>query len=258
MNEENKLIEIVESLKSLALANDNYLSQADIDSALEELKFSKEQKETVCAYLKASKIEIENFDKDASYFETTIEEETQQTEEKTQEDLEDEEIKEGHLSFYLEELEELNTYESVDLSKLLEKVMAGDKTAENEMISLYLTAVIEWVSEYTDLGVLREDLIQEANIALVESVMGIKTEEKEIKDVTKYLKNKVESHIEKLVDETVKDENSRNDMLKYAQVIENARKAFVEEYKRTPTDEELAKRTGIEEELVTKITKLLN
>ncbi len=257
MNEENKLIEIVESLKSLALANDNYLSQADIDSALEELKFSKEQKETVCAYLKASKIEIENFDKDSSYFEAT-QEVVEETAPEASEATDEEEFSEGHLSFYLEELEELNTYEGADLNKLLLAVKSGDKLAENEMISLYLTAVVDWVSEYTDLGILREDLIQEANIALIEAVAGIKTEEKEIKDLTKYLQNKVESHVAQMVDEAVKSENSKNDMLKYASAIENARKAFVEEYKRTPTDEELAKRTGIEEELVTKITKLLN
>ncbi len=249
MSEQSKLFEIIDGLKNLAMAKNNTLTMEDVDNALEEMGFSLEQKETVCAYLKAGNINIENFDKDSSYFEEETKEETS--------DEETFEGESGHLEFYLEELEELNTYENVDLNELVNRLKKGDKNAVNETVSIYLAAVVEWISDYTDLGILRDDLIQEGNMALIEAVAGVESEEKEIKSLTKYLHNKVEKHIIKLVDESVKDENSKSEILKSIKLIEDAKDTFSKEEGRVPSNEELALKTGLDVEFVTKITKLL-
>lgn len=74
------------------------------------------------------------------------------------------------LSLYLEELMNLEQETFGEEHELLHQVMTGDMQAKNRLIESYLPMICEMASEYEGEELPAEDLIQEGNLGLLESL----------------------------------------------------------------------------------------
>ncbi len=82
------------------------------------------------------------------------------------------------LEMYLDDLAKLDRVDEEAETGLLKRLLAGDASVKEQLISLYLPLVCEMASEYEDqAGLPVEDLIQEGNIGLIAALNSLEGSE---------------------------------------------------------------------------------
>ncbi len=144
MDREVRFGEILEKLKRDAATNGFFTTSEEIESRFAELKLAEDQLDQVRNYLISKGIAI---DEEAADITLTGEDGS-------------------YLHLYLEELEDLP--DATDSEKLAYAIgaMAGDVSAQRNLIQSYLKDVPQIAKLYSDQGVPLEDLIGEGNVAL--------------------------------------------------------------------------------------------
>lgn len=112
-----------------------------------------------------------------------------------------------YLNQYFEELKLINTGTDEEEWQLLKKIESGDSSAKSRLIEVYLNKTAQIACEYKNQGITAEDLIQEANMALMQCVNEIS----QYDDLTE-LRNFIESSIRNHLLELLKQEQD-NDTL---------------------------------------------
>lgn len=147
---ENRIVfrEVLTQIKTAADASGGVISKDEIREALGDLPLEEEHFSLIYEYLGQQNIRI-----------------VESAEEK--EELPEEEERKS-LSLYLDELMKLENTE--DEHALLQQVMEGDPQARAHLIESYLPIVCEMAGEYEGEEIPAEDLIQEGNLGLLESL----------------------------------------------------------------------------------------
>lgn len=149
MEKELLFAKTLEYIKSVAKDQNNIVSREQVETAFAPLDFGTEQLEMVYDYLYKQKIGVEEaVDPDAFL---------------TNEDVD-------YLDTYLEELKLLKTASEGEKEAVILSAMAGEKTAQERLIELFLPQVVEIAKLYAGQGVYLEDLIGEGNVALAAGV----------------------------------------------------------------------------------------
>ena len=149
---ENKIIfrEMLTEIKKAADAADGIISKEEIRTLLGSLPLEEEHFQLIYDYLGQQNIRVVESKEDAQEL---PEEDAQRS-----------------LSLYLEELMSLEKEIFEDEHTLLQQVLAGDQEAKLRLIESYLPMICEMASEYEGEELPAEDLIQEGNLALLESL----------------------------------------------------------------------------------------
>lgn len=149
MNQEVEFAKKIEELRKLAKEQGGMVSEEQIEAVFAGIGMPKEALGPVYDYLKAKKIGIgEPVDLD--------------------EYLTDED--KNYLDMYLEELKGLPEYSDGEKEAYYISAMAGEKDAQDKVVSIMLPDVVDMAKLYTEQGVTIEDLIGEGNVALA---MGV-------------------------------------------------------------------------------------
>lgn len=146
MEKEAAFAKALHEIEKTAKEQGNVVSKEQVEDKFAEMKLSEEQFVLVAGYLKSHKIGVE--------------------EELNLDDYLTEEEKD-YLLIYLEEIAQLSEVSVGEKEAVILSAMAGDKTAKERTIELFLPKVIEVAKLYTGQGVFLEDLIGEGNIALM-------------------------------------------------------------------------------------------
>lgn len=149
MDKELEFARTLKKVKELAKLSGNRISREEIDEQFSNLKLDENQMKMLYEYLESVNVGIDKEPDADAYL--------------TGEDT-------GYLQFYLEELKELPEYTDGEQKAATLSAMAGDKSAQEKLIQMFLPRVVDFAKLYTGQGVMLEDLIGEGNVALTMAV----------------------------------------------------------------------------------------
>lgn len=234
MDRELLFAQKLQTLQKEAKNNGNIVSEERVKELFEELELNEEQLNLVFDYLKKRHIGIGEPVADEDF-------------------LEQEEI--DYLDIYMKELAELPTFTEGEKEGVTLSAMAGDTSAQNRLVEMFLPDVVEIAKLYAGQGVYLEDLIGEGNVALAMGVtmLGALEHASEAQGtLAKLIMDAMEEFIAESAEETKKDEKIVN------RVNEVAAKAdeLYEELRRKVTIEELVQETGMSRKMITDAVRL--
>lgn len=170
--EQKEFIEAVEKLRGIAEKNNNHIKKADIDKGLADsgINLDEKQLKMVYAYLKTSKITIDEFDGTADITgadETGDMPEIADAADSEENYMDDNEV----VNMYLEDIRGIKTLSEEELLEAMKKLACGsDERTIESVINTFLKNTVKWVKSFEEGAVLMTDLIQEGNMGLMSEV----------------------------------------------------------------------------------------
>ncbi|MCI6020966.1 MAG: sigma-70 domain-containing protein [Clostridia bacterium] len=277
--EQQLFIEALENLKIFAKSNGDKVTKADVldcighDAELDDAKW-----QMVAGYLKTNGIELTDVELTDHTFERQIEEADKRQAEKElhKEQQEDEDSDAGEsdkkdsendtkidaqekqlLDMYLEDLKSIAPLSRTTQAVILQDVCDKDVESRGVIINNYFLQVVEWVKAYAGKGVAMMDLIQEANVIVMDE-LGKRDWMKQLdafdvmdsddinawtdlsERLDAYLIDRVKEGVEKLIEEQTDEKMAGNKILTKVNAVNDAAEAAHKEYGRKVTVEELA------------------
>lgn len=275
MDNRNKFQEMLTDVLEVARVQGNRLGREEIKNLFGDMNLTESQYEHIFAYLAANQIKIDGYVEINSVYSKALQEEKQNEEESNlsyENDYHDEqdinhvinskqnnkisnEEDSAYLKMYLEDLDAVRDYTLDEVMALIQKITEGDYFAKNRFVEINLRNVVEIANEYKNKGITLEDLIQEGNIGLLNSIEFLneltdKSNWKEI--VTKY----VRSSIEAAIDEQKDSSNFEGKMIDKIKYINDAANELAEDLGREADINELAACTKLSVEEIQSILNL--
>ena len=251
MDEQKQFIDIIESLKELAVTSGNMLTKKDITDAFEGMSLNDKQEEVIYSYLKANNINVEGFSGDGGIFE-----------EQEEPVISSDEEEQHFLDMYYDELKEIKKYSPQQIYSLYgmlkeEKDDKKKKELKNELINSQLKNVINWITPLKDKGISLSDLIGEANLTLVTAVDDLVNEDIADGDgVIEFIREEVTEYVTIMANsenESLMVENIALD--KVGEVNETVKKLYAK-YLRDISIKEIADEMSVSEEEVRNILNM--
>lgn len=225
-NQEIIFARTLEKVKRQAKERQNCISDRQVREAFSELSLSEEQLTLVFDYLQKHKVGI---GEPADLDEYLSEEETN----------------------YLEEYQKFLIGEGAasagEKEAVLLSAMAGEKTAQERLIHLFLPQVPEIAKLYTGQGVYLEDLIGEGNLALLAGAAMLGCAE-DAKDAEGMLVRMIMDAMEECIDENRREMDKDKKILSRVNKVAAGARELAGELKRKVTAEELAEEMSISPE----------
>ena len=233
MNKELEFAKKLESVRKLAKAQGNMLSQEQVEEAFAEIDITGAQLEPVFEYLKTKNIGIGE--------PVNIEEVL------TQEDKD-------YLTEYVEALKELPVLSVGEKRAYAMSAMAGDRVGKENIINIFLLQVVDIAKLYSGQGVLLEDLIGEGNVALATGVemLGCLEDPEEVDGM---LGKMIMDAMEDYIAENTEAKKADMQVVDRVNHISDQAKELAESLQRKITVEELVAETGIDEEEIREAIK---
>lgn len=157
MNPQDDFIKRISEMTELAKDQQNVIFEDQLEAIFPEAAEDSAKKEVLLQYLKEKRIGL-NEQVDTNEF------------------LSEEE--KNFLDYYLEDLENERELSEGEREAMKISAISGDSDAQNSILSDFLKNVVEIAKLYAGQGVMLEDLIGEANIALVSQLSGVEALEK--------------------------------------------------------------------------------
>lgn len=293
--EQQLFIEALENLKIFAKSNGDKVTKADVldcighDAELDDAKW-----QMVAGYLKTNGIELTDVELTDHTFERQIEEADKRQAEKelNKEEQKDEDSDSGEsdkkdsendaktdaqekqlLDMYLEDLKSIAPLSRTTQAVILQDVCDKDVESRGVIINNYFLQVVEWVRAYAGKGVAMMDLIQEANVIVMDE-LGRRDWMKQLdafdvmdsddinawtdlsERLDAYLIDRVKEGIGKLIEEQTDEKMAGNKILAKVNAVNDAAEAAHKEYGRKVTVEELAQFMHVPSEDVSEALRL--
>lgn len=156
-----------------------------------------------------------------------------------------------YYQMYLEELNGITPCSAEEEDRLLTQIAEGNAEAKARLTEGMLWFALEIAKEYEKNGIFLEDLVQEANMALIQFV-----EEYEYGDFRPQLASKIHQALEEYLE--IEDEESKieEEMRARANVLQEVSRDLAEELGREATLEELAEKMKMTEDEVREVMKM--
>ncbi|MCM1135918.1 MAG: hypothetical protein NC400_10130 [Clostridium sp.] len=227
-NQEIVFARTLEDVRKLAKEQQGCVSEQQVREAFEKLSLSEEQLGMVFDYLKQHKIGIgEPVDPD--------------------EYLSGEEM--NYLEEYKKQLLAIEPLSDGEKEAAFLAAMAGESNAQNRLIHLYLSQVVEISKLYAGQGVLLEDLIGEGNVALSVGVTLLGCAENAAEAEGMLAKMIMDAMEDSIAENAQKQDKDRKILSRVNKVAAKA-KELSGELHRKVTAEELAAETGMSEKAI--------
>lgn len=228
MRQEVLFAKTLEQVRALAKEQGNCVSEKQVQDAFAALELDNDQMQMVFDYLVKHKVGIGQPVDPDDY-------------------LTDEE--KDYLQDYLDEIARLPVYSDGEIMAHTISAMAGDVSAQNILIQIYLKDVAEIAKLYAGQGVFLEDLIGEGNVALSlgASMLGNLERPEEAQGM---LGKMIMDAMEEYIAENVQNEKSDQKVVNRVNKVADQAKIMAEELRRKVTVEELAKESGISEKQI--------
>lgn len=223
MGREAEFAIILEKIKKKARAGGNYITGGEIKEAFSSLSLSEEQMEMVYAYLRESKIGID---------------------EPVDADIGLEEEERNYLDSYLDSLKAIPEVSEGEREAITLSAMAGDRDAIQRLTELLLPEVPQIAKLYAGQGVGLEDLIGEGNVALSLGVTMLGALE-HAHEVQGMLGKMIMDAMEDCIAEKAAEEKSDQKIADKVNKVADAANALREELRRAVTVEELMEESGL-------------
>lgn len=250
MNDINKFQELIAKTLELAKSQDNKINSSQIRDIFRDMEFEEVQREQIIEYLAANKINVVDYVKSPKAFEQKEMNDPIKDEEAypSKEASEEEKSKDSaYLKQYLDDLKYIRESTGDEESQLLKQIKAGDKPARERFIEIQLKRVAGIACEYRNHGLNMEDLIQEGNIALIQSLDEL-PESDSYDAVMKFIDDYIRNSIMASLDDQQQNDRMENEIMEKTNRIYDAKKELEEELGRKPDIHEIAKHLEMPEE----------
>lgn len=250
MNNKNKFQEMLADILEVAKVQGNKLSVQEIKSLFGGMDLNDKQFEQIFAYLTAYHINIEGYVGGVTEYTKAVEQsdcsdgpelETEPLKDKSKDTKEVDSI---YLKMYLEDLEAMKDCSEEENITLIKHICEHDDDAKNRFIEGNLRLVVELAKEYRNQGITLEDLIQEGNIGLLNSVDCLSY----LQDIGNW-KQFVSNYIRKSIDSAIKEQenscNFENSIVKKIKFLNDAANELAEDLGRKADIHELAAYTNL-------------
>lgn len=228
-NKEKEFAAILKNVTRTARENKNIITSEEVKEAFSDLELDEKQFEMVFEYLKSHKIGV---DEEAVF---------------TDEDLSEEE--KNYLDDYIESLNALPSYTDGEKEAIAIAALAGEKDAQEKLISMYLPLVVDVARMYSEQGVFVEDLIGEGNVALTKGVTMLDAVG-EPSEVEGFLYKLMLDAMENIIQENLAEDTGSQKVLKLVQEVADKAKELADDLRRKVTVKELMDETGWDEDKI--------
>ncbi len=286
----NQLLECVNELKTIALSQQNRLSQKEISQYLSEMGLDRKQLEAVYQYLISNEITVEGYQ--ASPMKDQFCSSADQAQpaadparpakyrapssgsSRTQQDRPQRPARtpkaknistaSKNLTQYRREVASLPAHTREQTARLWSSYLRGDLSVRDELIQEHLTAAIQIAEKYKKHGVALEELIAEGNIGILNALQMIAENASDylidaVPDLAKIdtaIENEIICAMQELVRQTITARDQENAILARTNLLHEAAKYLAEENGCAAAHEELAEFTKISLEEIRDITEL--
>ena len=147
-----------------------------------------------------------------------------------------------YLVEYAESLEAIEPIEKEQLSEIMLSAMAGDEQAQQIVLSQFLSQAATLAKLYAGQGVLMEDLIGEANLALMQAVRSlgcVEAQENIYDEVSGFLGKAMMDAMEVLINEEADEKNADQQMADKVNRVADVAQELYDDLKRKVTPEEI-------------------
>lgn len=161
--------------------------------------------------------------------------------------LSEEEV--DYLESYLKELEALADVSDGEKEAIMLSAMAGDLSARQRLIEIFLPEVTEIAKLYAGQGVFLEDLIGEGNVALTMAAEMLDCAEN-VSQANGMIASMIMEAMENFIAENAEEKKAGSTVAKKANDVMERAKSMAEELGRKVTIRELCEETGMTEEQI--------
>ena len=275
MNDINEFQELIRLTLDLAISQDNKIKMKQVLEIFEDMDLNDNQRDQIIEYLAANKINVVDYVKPMKTPEQKKIQESEKTEdtddlEKTDEmgssehKLSSENLKSinmddekdsAYLAQYLNELKSIRKGTKEEAAELLKKIRSGDRQAKERFIEIQLPTVAVIACEYKEKGMKAEDLIQEGNMALLQSLLEL-PDTCDDDAMMKYIYDYIRNSILKSLDEQQESDRIENELMEKSNHIFDSLKNLEEELGHKANIHELANYMKISEDELSDILGL--
>lgn len=236
MSEQSEFIKRIGELMELAADQENVIFEDQLESIFPETKEDSAKKQVLLDYLKEKRIGLnEKVD--------------------TDEFMNDDEKK--YLDFYIEDLKGAGELTPGEREVFRKRAISGDMEAANVVLQDYLINVVDIAKLYAGQGVMIEDLIGEANIALVMALPNLPALG-DHEEVDGYFGKICMDTMQDLIAARIDELNEDEKMLKKVNAISKAASDLSNLLGRKVTIDELSMESGFSKAAIEKALKLTN
>lgn len=262
MSDANKFHEMLADIMEVARVQGNQLTMEDVKSLFGDMHLTDEQYNHIFAYLAANKIKIKGYVDSSSLYTDAVNQEKLRAEHPDKGALEQESSEHAqdndklstfqeedsvYLKMYLEDLDAVKDCTLEEEVVLVEQIIKGDSFAKQRYIEGSLRNVVKIAKEYRNQGVTLEDLIQEGNIGLMDSLEHL-SEFMEDEILRDCIYEYVRSFIEAAINEQKESSSFGNSVVEKTNFLNNASKDLAEDLGRDADIHELAAYTKLSED----------
>lgn len=155
------------------------------------------------------------------------------------------------MQMYMEELSLILPCGEEEERRLLEAIAEGDKEAKSRMVEGMLSLSFEIARQYEKEGVYLEDLVQEANMALMQFVDCY-----EEGDFREQLKAEIHRALQEYMEQEEIEDKIEEEMTARANVLSEVSRIMAEDLGREATLEELSEKMKMEPDEIREIMKM--
>lgn len=272
--DQSKLLECMEEIKAIAVAQQGRLTKDEIKKYLSDMKLDQKQLEAVYQYLSANQIKVEGYE----YIPVEVTEVAEADEDsgeypgkKKQSGVKAETPSQPltkaqrNLKIYQTEVAALKGYTSGQEAELFQRFFQGEASLRNEILQGKLDFVMEIANKYNRKDVLLEDVIAEGNIGLLNAMSVLEKdgesflkEDKtpDMERIHSFIEMEIRQSMESMIDEYTEEKDWEDTMLAKINLLHEAAKYLAEEFGRAATRQELAEYTKLSIEEIQELTEL--
>lgn len=185
MKEKFVFREMLKEIKELADQKGNVLTEEEVRNFFQDSHFNDEQMKMIFEYLAGQNIQVLGYEEQHENLEEDLAEWAGQESE--------------YLSFYEEELQNIQIASQEEKIEVIQSVMRGDAMAKVRLIEMYLPIVAKIAKEYEKKELPLGDLIQEGNIGLMMAVDGLSGTAR-ILEADMFLQSQIRGAIEEAIE----------------------------------------------------------
>ena len=252
--DQNKLLECMEEIKTIAQSQQNQLTKEEVHKYLSDMELHEDQFEAVYQYLTMNGITISGYHPSAS----TAFQDISSVDDKDN-TTEDQEAKrriskaERNLELYRREVSALTSHSNAELTALWDCFLSGDTSAKEALVHEQLDKVFQIAKSYEKRGIALDEMIAEGNIGILMALKRISGSPSDFRNegvpdlehIHSTIKEEIRLAIENMIDSVTAAKDWENTVLAKTNLLHEAAKYLAEENGREATPWELAEYTKI-------------
>ena len=165
-----------------------------------------------------------------------------------------------YLDNYMEDLKRIEPYDDARMERLILGLLSKDREAMSLLLEQHLQMAADLARTYAGQGVLMEDLIGQANLALTESFTDIDMYIEDTGSVSdirssveEYLASRIMESLDEMVDIEASDRDADNQMAEKVNRVYAAANEFSQDMGHKASVKELSEYTDLSEEEITEV-----